>query len=347
MIKYLLPKDGNFYKANLHCHTTFSDGKKTPEEVKEIYKSLGYSVVAYTDHDILIPHDELTDESFVALHGYEMETNEKKPWAEHPKTCHVCFIGIDKENITQPFFHRTKYLIGNSAKYADAVKFDESTVDYERVYTCEELSRVMQAAREKGFFVTYNHPTWSLEDYRNYSGYRGMNAMELLNGSCICAGFDDNNPRVYDDILRTGNRIFAVAGDDNHNGHELPSRKSDSGWAFTMIKAPKLEYSAITEALVKGNCYASEGPEIYDLWYEDGKVHITTSEADRINCNYGIRRAERVLAEGGVPVTEATFTVPENCVYFRITVVDKTGKRAYTSAYFVDELMEDNNNDNN
>ena len=39
MKKYLLPKDGTFYKANLHCHTTLSDGHLTPEEVKEIYKN--------------------------------------------------------------------------------------------------------------------------------------------------------------------------------------------------------------------------------------------------------------------------------------------------------------------
>ena len=34
MKKYLLPETGQFYKANLHCHTTVSDGRMTPEEVK-------------------------------------------------------------------------------------------------------------------------------------------------------------------------------------------------------------------------------------------------------------------------------------------------------------------------
>ena len=37
MKKYLLPESGNFYKANLHCHTTVSDGSMTPEEVKAHY----------------------------------------------------------------------------------------------------------------------------------------------------------------------------------------------------------------------------------------------------------------------------------------------------------------------
>ena len=37
MRKYLLPNTGNHYKANLHVHTTVSDGQMTPEEIKRIY----------------------------------------------------------------------------------------------------------------------------------------------------------------------------------------------------------------------------------------------------------------------------------------------------------------------
>ena len=41
MRKYLLPETGSFYKANLHCHTVISDGRRTPEEVKALYKGGG------------------------------------------------------------------------------------------------------------------------------------------------------------------------------------------------------------------------------------------------------------------------------------------------------------------
>ena len=70
---YLLPENGQFYKANLHSHSFLSDGKLTPEEMKNLYKSHGYSVLAYTDHDIFIPHHDLTDENFLALSGFEAE----------------------------------------------------------------------------------------------------------------------------------------------------------------------------------------------------------------------------------------------------------------------------------
>ena len=41
---YLLPEEGNFYKANLHAHSTVSDGKNTPEQLKELYKAFGVAV---------------------------------------------------------------------------------------------------------------------------------------------------------------------------------------------------------------------------------------------------------------------------------------------------------------
>jgi hypothetical protein len=38
------------YKANLHTHSTKSDGLETPEKVISLYKERGYSILAITDH---------------------------------------------------------------------------------------------------------------------------------------------------------------------------------------------------------------------------------------------------------------------------------------------------------
>ena len=46
MHKYLLPEKGKFYKANLHSHSTVSDGHWTPEEMKQRYMEKGYSIIA-------------------------------------------------------------------------------------------------------------------------------------------------------------------------------------------------------------------------------------------------------------------------------------------------------------
>ena len=37
--------------ANLHLHSTFSDAQYTPEQLVLMGKSLGYSVIALTDHE--------------------------------------------------------------------------------------------------------------------------------------------------------------------------------------------------------------------------------------------------------------------------------------------------------
>jgi hypothetical protein len=339
--KYLLPETGNFFKANLHCHSNLSDGKKSPQELKELYIKKGYSIVAYTDHDIFIPHNDLTDENFLALNGFEVEIINKygtTPLRDVGR-CDICMIALEPDNFIQPCWHRTQYVWGNALNYRDMVQFDENERNYYRSYTPEGVSDMMEKCREKGFFVTHNHPTWSRENYTYYSKYHGMHALEMFNGGCIRGGYEEYNPRVYDDILRTGKKIFCVGGDDNHNGYPDDSRYSDSGWAFTVIKAEKLEYRTITKAMEAGNFYASEGPEIHELYVEDGMVHVKCSPADRIFCTYETRAAGYVLAENDVFLTEASFDVNPELGYFRITVVDEKGKHACTNAYFPEDII--------
>jgi 5'-deoxynucleotidase len=40
MRKYLIASTSNSYKANLHCHSTFSDGSLTVEQIKDAYKKV-------------------------------------------------------------------------------------------------------------------------------------------------------------------------------------------------------------------------------------------------------------------------------------------------------------------
>ena len=339
MRKYLLPENGNFYKANLHCHTNISDGALSPKEVKNIYKEKGYSVIAYTDHDVMVPHPELADENFLPLNGYEMEVNENKDGDyRFKKTCHMCFVALDPDNLNMACYHRTKFVPKCSEHARSIVKYDESKPDFEREYTHECISEMMKEGRENGFFVTYNHPTWSCESYGEYIEYSNMHAMEICNGSCITEGQPEYNERVYDDMLRAGKRIYCIGADDNHNKNNNP-HYFDSFIAYTMIKADELDYKKITNALVKGEFYASQGPEIYDLWFEDGKIHITCSEADTIRLSTGNRRTE-VAFDMGEALKSAEFEVTPEDVYVRITVVDKNGKCANTNAYFTGELYD-------
>ena len=97
----LLPREGNLYKANLHCHTTCSDGRLTPQQVKEKFKAHGYSVIAFTDHNVIVDHSDLNDEGFLALTGVEVDTDSFIYGPKHAfnQTCHLCLIARDPQRV--------------------------------------------------------------------------------------------------------------------------------------------------------------------------------------------------------------------------------------------------------
>jgi hypothetical protein len=66
---YAVP--GRYCKAQLHCHTTNSDGKFTPRELLERYREAGYTFVVLTDHERVTICDDLNDSTFLALPGVE------------------------------------------------------------------------------------------------------------------------------------------------------------------------------------------------------------------------------------------------------------------------------------
>ena len=97
-MKHLLPQKP-FFKANLHTHSTISDGKLTPEEVKAVYKERGYSILSITDHSVMIPHNDLTDPDFLMITGTEIDF----PLSGSAKTCHLCMLSRDPQLQWIPF----------------------------------------------------------------------------------------------------------------------------------------------------------------------------------------------------------------------------------------------------
>ena len=240
MKNYLLPRDGQFYKANLHCHSTISDGKWTVEQIKENYKQHGYSIVAFTDHQVFICHNELSDNDFLALNGYEIDISENKPWGPDTKTCHFCLIALDKDTELQKVYCKSVHIDKNM----HIARLAPDSEPFERKYDAPFISEIMKKARDEGFFVTYNHPVWSLENVDEYLQYHGMNAMEIVNYSSYTIGYDEHNATLYDSMLHHGEQIYCIATDDNHDVYPIGHPKSDSFGGFTMIKAEKLEYGS-------------------------------------------------------------------------------------------------------
>lgn len=342
MRQYLLPETGKFYKVNLHCHTVLSDGAQTPEEVKQLYLSHGYSAVAFTDHELMLDHSDLTDEHFVALTAYEygFDKSTENPFPalyggplktrEHAEKVHLNLFSKNPHDIRMVCCD-LHYIWGNAKKYRDQVEYVGSP-DYQRKYSVEGVNEVIRAARERNMLVVYNHPNWSMNGPDLFCALEGLNGLEILNGDGGADSDMEDVPHVYAAMARAGKRILCVGGDDNHS-------EVGSCLAWTMIKADSLSYESLIDGLERGNCYASAGPEITELFVEDGKVTVRTSPAAGIYLHTAGRRTDRRLAEGeGGTVTEATFALDPTDFMFRVSVRDRAGHHAYTRYYYFDEL---------
>ena len=326
MRKYLIPESGKFYKANLHCHTNVSDGTLSPEETKKMYMEKGYSIVAFTDHDFFHTHNDLTDDNFLALNGYEMAIHGTKemdicpnhsdtPRFGYIKCCHINMIASRSDISEQP--------VGPSPS------FD---------YSVESIKNMMKKGKDAGFFVVYNHPTWNSESYPEYMGYDYMDALEMINYDCIVSGYDERNPRVYDDMLRGMKKIGCIATDDNHT----PPHGFFGG--YTMIKANSLDYGSVIRAPYNKNYYCSEsGPDIKALYIEDGRVHIDFENARECFVTTAFRQwiEDRRVVDMNCNLTHHSFEMNPNDVYFRFTVVGKDGKCSYTNAYFYEDILKE------
>ena len=305
MKKHLFINDKNIYKANMHCHTTVSDGALTPEQIKEAYTAKGYSIVAFTDHNIIKSHQNLNDEGFLALNACEVNINQ----ANGASTYHFNLFA------TRPDMAETPPL---------------PKIDY---HDHEAINKYIADRNAEGFLVCYNHPYWSVQTYDEYSKLRGCFAMEIYNHNCeVDEGYYGYNPQVYDEMLRQGEKIFCFSTDDNHNWgpKSLPDRDSYGG--FIRINSKSLKYEDVISALVNGDFYASQGPEIYEITLDDNKLTVKCSPAETIVV---YTQGRRCYVKTGQMLTGAEFELSGNDDYIRVMCRDKNKLDANSNAYWI------------
>lgn len=337
-MKHLLPPV-TYYKASLHTHSTVSDGKLTPEALRDAYKAKGYSILAITDHSVMVQHQHLNQPDFLMLTGVEIDMEETDNAVNlYDRKLHMCLIGKDPMRQWIPF--RDPRPIPASVPYEAGCEIGGLA----RIYDPENINKVIAECNRQGFLVTYNHPCWSLERYPDYAPLKGLWAMEYRNGGCIAEGFDENNSRVYDDLLHQGNHLVPVCADDTHdtvykNGYGV------LGTNWTMIGSEKLEYSAVIQAMEKGDLYASCGPEITGLTLDGDRLRITCSPAARVQLVSNVRYSQLAHGNG---ITEAEFDIlrwqkkygSNDRMYLRLIVTAADGSYAVTRAYFAEELTD-------
>ena len=139
MKKSLFPPKGKFYKANLHSHSTVSDGKHTPKEMMEYYKAHGYEILALTDHELLVDHSELNQEDFLLLPGYEYAFIEDVPYPE-ARTIELNLYPRKAQGFRQICFNPKNVMHGETWR-CDTLEYVGEI--FERSYSLDSIQKVI------------------------------------------------------------------------------------------------------------------------------------------------------------------------------------------------------------
>lgn len=318
------------FKANLHCHSTLSDGRLSPEALVDAYKAHGYSILAITDHEYPCDHTALSSPDFLLLTGYEayLRPSKNNEYNKMKPEIHMNLLAKEPHNTTFVCYDRNfcKFIpiaLAESLKHAGP----EGAHRYDPAF----INMFISEARKAGYLVTYNHPCWSMENPADILKYEGYFSLEIYNTSSYMINHCEQNIALFDTLLRNGKFPFVHGADDNHNLVPFDDLLNDSFGAWTMICAEELTYPAVIDALEKGNFYASTGPSIYELDIQGSHAHLRCSEAQRIMMQISPKAALNAYHRDLSPVTEADFEIPSFAphVYFAVLAADGTEARTH------------------
>lgn len=334
---YLISPLKKQYKANLHCHSVLSDGKKTPQELKAMYKEQGYSILSITDHETPKKHSDLNDPDFLTITGYEayIRTSAECRADVYDKEIHINLFARDPENEAIVCYN-PKY-----CKYIPAEQQEQYVKvgsQRTREYSVAYINEFIKTAKENGYIAAYNHPWWSMEDEADILAYEGFFSMEMCNYSSYLLGHLEYNAGLYDKMLCRGKRIACHSADDNHNSRPADSLEFDSFGGFAMIMPDDFTYDSVIDAMEKGEMYSSMGPVFKEVSMTGNQIHIECSEVQQIMVFTGSKSPKRKYAAVDGTITSADFVLDDRTKFVRVSVVDKYGRFADTRGFFRDEL---------
>ncbi len=287
---------GHFWRGNLHTHSTLSDGHLAPEQVCQLYRSMGYDFLALTDHFLsnyqfpLADTRSLRSEDFTTLIGAELHAGE----TELGRLWHILAVGLP--------------------------------LDFAQPMPEESGPQIAARALQAGAFVAAAHPYWYKLTEADVLSLGPVHAIEVYNGTS-----EDHNDMadswyMLENLLERGHHYSACATDDAHFN---PAR-ADAGLGWVWVKSETLEPDSLLEALKQGHYYSSTGPQIFDVQFAaDNKLIVRCSPASRVFVTGAGYMARHIYGNG---ISEAEFDLSGfKSPYCRITVRDAQGKRAWSN----------------
>lgn len=318
---------GNWYKGNIHSHTTISDGMLTPEQSVKLYKENGYHFLCFSEHDIFTDYrEQFNTETFIIVPAVEgsVVLYRAKGTNERYKIHHL--HGILGTQAMQDAAPLGTY---KHMQYIPPMKF------FGEWTGPEAAQEVADMLRDHGCVTTYNHPIWSRVTEEEFIYTEGISALEIFNFNTVQESNTGYDVTYWDRMLRMGRRMNAFASDDNHN--EGLFEDSCGGWIC--VQAPDLSHDSIVQNFIDGNYYSSSGPEIHDWGVRDGKVWIDTSAVNHVNfvCGNIINDGITVLGERFKDtLSHAKYQLKGHETYVRVEAVDRYGRTAWTNPIYLE-----------
>ena len=279
------------WKGNFHCHSTESDGERTPQEVADLYSRAGYDFLAITDHRKVVDPASVRT-GLLLIPGAELDYFVTR---RHRQAVHIVGVGVGLGLMDVPG-------------------------------VMDSPQQGIDAILSTGGRAIFAHPAWSLNDPETIEELQGLSAVEVYNHMSDepWNGRRGDSTEVLDLCCAHGFCLPFVAGDDAHR-YDV-----DQCHSALVAQAEELTQDGILDALSKGRVYATQGPVIESTWVEDGVCTVRCSPATQIlfNTNAFYSR-ERVVCRRGV--TEASYTLRDHENFIRVEVTDVWGRRAWSS----------------
>lgn len=170
--------DGIKLYANLHLHSTHSDGVYSPEELVRIACDEGYRAIACTDHDTYTANPEMmrAAEKYGLECIYGIEFNTLYP--EEKKSFHMTAFGFDGDEpmmkeylreLSERETYQTRMLVerGLSLGLIEGITWDE-IVEYNKGITWLCNDHVFRAMKAKGLIDDLGYPDFFENVFGNH-----------------------------------------------------------------------------------------------------------------------------------------------------------------------------------
>ncbi|MEL6799483.1 MAG: CehA/McbA family metallohydrolase [Pseudomonadota bacterium] len=291
---------GQFWRGNLHGHSTNSDGHLSPEDVCTAYRDQGYDFICLSDHFRPMFNFPVTDTTpyrengFTTLLGAEVHA----PATTRGVDWHILAVGLP------PNFPATP--------------------------DTENGLALAQRCADAGAFVAIAHPAWYNLELEDALALEPAHAVEVYNHTCAVHTSRGDSYAMWDAMLSAGRRVTGIAVDDSHWQPNAPD--AFGGWV--MVKSEENTPAPLLAALKAGQFYATQGPEINEVRRVDDTLAIRCSPATQVTAVGPVATAEHVC---GTSLTRATLPLGKFAgAWCRVIIRDAIGRHAWTNPLWLE-----------